>query len=365
MRVDSLIPRNSEIFSINKALKILSLFFILWLGNFGLEIYYKSIEPDHPRKIQYVQNLLVEDPELGFIWKENLQMVIKPEDHWMDIAQEGITEEIFHTDPNGFSNHPQAIESVQHHPQHILGIGDSFVQNASHFLYDYFRKEDLNFYSLSVHRYGPQQYNDVIKRHALAMKPELIVYVLGESDFEESVKFENWRQSGIPWFEFHSGLWSGDPETNYNRISPLRRVMKKHLNGFDQFLQGYLKLTGWSANKSPYELDWKQNESGYNLVLHSINAAHRLCSKSGIRFMVMLIPGKNYILDEKPDFSYVPEYYSRLSNYLNSMGIPVIDLRQSLRKYNPLKDLYWKSDNHLSFTGMEFMAREIKAVYQQ
>lgn len=157
------------------------------------------------QEIRAVQSYLKPHPRVGYLWKENLRPDKDRLLSWADEGGVGLS-----TDEVGFFNSPQAIQVRRsgHWPE-IIGLGDSFMHNASFAFHDFFWQHGMFFYSMAMHRHCPPQYNLILKECALPIRPRWIVYGVFENDFTETTDFENWRTSGLNWFDYHSGTWYG------------------------------------------------------------------------------------------------------------------------------------------------------------
>jgi hypothetical protein len=84
--------------------------------------------------------------------------------------------------------------------------------------------------------------------------------------------------------------------------------------------------------------------------------ANEICQSNGIEFTLMLIPSKDYVVSHRRSDRYETVFYDTLRNDASRAGIRVIDLRDVFVKENNPASLYWKSEGHWSYHGMDVAA---------
>ena len=110
-----------------------------------------------------IQGHLQLDPAIGFTWNNNVaperNIVLKVSDtEYRPLS----------TGDFGFINHPDAIAGrAAGAAIDIIGLGDSFIEHASHNFYEFFESHGLTYYGMAVHRQAPPQYNLILEEHGL------------------------------------------------------------------------------------------------------------------------------------------------------------------------------------------------------
>lgn len=280
-------------------------------------------------QVKAIQSHLVLHPKLGFTWKANIKptgIILRDEDAELDPLC---------SDKNGFLNHPEAINTSE--TVDVIGLGDSFMEHAHYEFYGLFRENGLNYYSMSVHRQCPAQYNIILRDYALKEKPKWIIYGLYENDFLELDDFEDWQESGLDWFSFHSGTWCG----RSLNTSSTERFFKKHFRGFFALE----KVLREKLNLQKDQSDTISSEK----VARCINEAHGLAAKSNVKMLLVLIPSKETALNGPTVESAL---FDEVLKQLKKPGPEVIDLRASFAEVENPSDLFYKLDGHWNRKGM-------------
>ena len=210
-----------------KLYKILLLAIVLFLMLLFLELVFRKMFLDTAyvpsKEIQKTQSLLKLHPRIGYLWKKTIGYDSGTILKWRDQAPT-----VLSTDSIGFKNPPEAIQAREEGKQiDIIGLGDSFIHDASGVFYLHFRANNMFYYNMAMHRQSPPQYNIILDDYVKIENPDFVIYGLHETDFKEARDFENWKRSGIDWFTYHSGTWCGPPLNN-NRI---KRFFIKNLKG--------------------------------------------------------------------------------------------------------------------------------------
>ena len=162
---------------------------------------------NHSDAVSKAMNNLNLDSELGFRFKPSL-VIPKPQKGWLDQKPRELR-----TDKNGFHNQTNNMIDLNGTQNlDILSVGDSFMYGASDIFKDFFNKKNLTFYNLAMFRYGPPQYNIVIKKYGLELQPKVIIYGIFENDFYDTYDFEDWSKSNLDWFSYHNGNFFQYPE---------------------------------------------------------------------------------------------------------------------------------------------------------
>jgi SGNH hydrolase-like domain, acetyltransferase AlgX len=287
-----------------------------------------SAQAGRRHKIDVVQHYLVLNDKVGYLWRPNLKVTFSEKDRWLNAKLEGISpDQPFATDSYGFPNEPAAMVALKEREPDIIGLGDSFVHDAASVFYRVFGDHKYFYYNMAMHRQCPPQYNAILSAYALQHHPRHILYGVYANDFVETIDFEGWQRSGIDWFTYHSGTWAG--------VSP----------------------TTWAEQ----QLTTDQLNAARRDVWTYIADANRLCRSSGIDFTLMLIPSKNSTLGSEPEPNEKASY-DFLRRNAEQAGIRVLDLRDVFARETDRQGLYWKSEGHWSYRGMEVAAKAYVAI---
>lgn len=284
-----------------------------------------SMRRDQQHKIQALQRHLVLNDDVGFLWQPNQRITVAEKDRWLNTKREGVPPEPpLTTDDYGFLNNPAAIEALKTNTPDIIGLGDSFIHNGANLFSRFFKNQGYFYYNMAMHRQCPPQYNAILTRYAIKHRPKHILYGVYVNDFEETEDFRQWKQSGLDWFTYHSGIWCGPP----------------------------IKSKG---GKEP-SIAARYREANLRDVLMCILRANEICQSNGIEFTLMLIPSKDYVVSNRRSDRYETVFYDTLRKDASRAGIRVIDLRDVFVKENNPASLYWKSEGHWSYHGMDVAA---------
>ncbi len=300
-------------------------------------------------EILAIQAHLQLDPAIGFTWNTNVTpeqgVVLK------------VSDAEFHplsTDDFGFINHPDAIagraagEAID-----IIGLGDSFIEHASHNFYEFFKSSGLTYYGMAVHRQAPPQYNAILEQHALPLRPKWILYGLFENDFMETADFDRWRTSGLDWFTYHSGTWCGPPVAT----KALARLKDRYLMGYSGLYRVlHARLRGEKMTVSGPAQEEVQR------VIEEIRRAGDLAAARGPAFALVLIPSRATVLEGPTPES---EAYGAVLNELDDSLITVIDLRAPFIEHEDPASLYYAIDAHWNSNGMALAAGTILDALRQ
>jgi hypothetical protein len=297
--------------------------------------------------IRFAMENLRADDDVGFLWKRNLHLDNSP--GWYDQEKFPLI-----TDENGFFNPQQAIEKKRLEiPVNIVGIGDSFMHGATYDFYDFFNKYDLFFYNMSMSRHCPPQYNIILKKYALPLKPEWVIYSIYENDFDETPDFENWQKTHSDWFTYHSGTWFGPAvhlpiwRSYLEKYAPGISMLEKRIRRqFDLGVPSYLH-----SQILPLTEEEKSEK-----VYAYIQEAYEMTNQAGSSFLCLIIPARDVNADGRTgrDGNY-DTVYARLMEY----GIPTLDLRPIFNAYPERRKLYYTIDAHWNGTGIEVAAKHL------
>lgn len=61
------------------------------------------------------------------------------------------------------------------------------------------KRSGLNVVNLGFFGWAPTQYPEVLRRHAPALKPRLVLWMFFINDLVDNVRINKWRRSGQRW----------------------------------------------------------------------------------------------------------------------------------------------------------------------
>ena len=280
------------------------------------------------------------DDDLGFIFKPNLR-IPKPDTGWLDQEPRALN-----TDKNGFHNEIESIMDFEASSKvDILSIGDSFMYGASDLLDEFFSDQNLSFYSLTMFRYGPPQYNLSYKMFGESLEPKVVLYGIFENDFHDTYDFEAWKTSGMNWFTYHNGNFF-----EYPQIKP----------DFQSYAETYFPNLNYMFRKAikptkKYAFSSCTPEEQSKKVFNYIKKMNHLTKKHDTTFYCVLIPARD-LVNGKTLFS---QHYDHLTDLMTKSGLEFIDLREPFNAYPVRTELYYKKDNHWNRTGISLAATTI------
>jgi len=293
-----------------------------------------------PETVLQIQNQLVTHPDYGFAWRPN---VSKDEGIVFDVAD--VEYEPLSTDANGFINHPDALRNST---VDILGLGDSFVEHAAHTWFELAKDRRLKYYSMALHRTAPPQYAQILKAHIGGGKPKWIVIGLFENDFVETSDFQQWQESELDWFEYHSGTWCGPPVDE----------------SFSTSLRDGL-FQGWSAAFKNVRANIRggrttitgPSDEEIESVTNALRDIRTFAKEIDSRPLIVFIPSKPTATQA---FTNEAEAYDAVIGALRKNGpLEFLDLGPAFRAHSNPKSLYYEIDGHWNATGMTFAGQLI------
>ncbi|MDW7772690.1 MAG: hypothetical protein SCH71_07340 [Desulfobulbaceae bacterium] len=296
-----------------------------------------------------MQNLRT-DKDVGFLWKSDLLIPVEDNPGWYDQEKFPII-----TDENGFFNPREAISRKRSQdPVNIVGLGDSFMYGATYEFYEFFKENGLFYYNMSMSRHCPPQYNIILQRDALPIKPDWVIYGIYENDFDETIDFENWQKSHTDWFTFHSGTWFGSAV----ELPLWRAFLEKYAPGISMLEKrvrrqfGFLGPVSYRKVQTESLTEKEKSEKVYTYI----EKAYADASAAGISFLCLLIPVRDVNSEGRSARDY---NYDFIYEKLTGNGIPVLDLRPIYNNYPDRKDLFYKMDAHWNRKGMELAEKAI------
>jgi hypothetical protein len=290
-----------------------------------------------------IQPYLKLHPEIGFTWNENIDAAENIVFTIQDAEQEALS-----TDARGFINPPDALQQrAQDSAVEVIGLGDSFMEHASHTFRKAFASAGYSYYNLAIHRQATPQYNAILNAYALPMNPKIIVYGLFENDFAEAEDFRNWKESGLDWFAFHSGTWCGKP------LNP--KASARLLN---RFFPGSIAFAGVvrSRLRGDRMSILGPSEAQVSRIAEDIVEAHRQVVDHGARFLLVLIPSRATAVNGE---TLESNAYDGVLSRIADASIPVLDLRKPFLDQEDPLSLYYPIDAHWNRDGMTLAADAI------
>jgi len=341
-------------FALRILLSLAACVFSLILAEWALRHRFRDTAYIPGAQILLIQSWLQLHPEIGFAWKPNIDY---DDDIMLGWADQEVELAIVSTDSNGFLNHPEAIASLERgDPIDIIGLGDSFMQGAAYPYAEHFAGAGLSYYNLAIQRQAPPQYNLILDRYAVPLKPRLIVYGIFSNDFTETIDFETWQESGLDWFTYHSGTWCGPPVAESVMGYRLRRLFR----GFYAAYRGYRAQRSTTTITSPDETF--DLEDAVRRVVAYTQHAYTMCRNEDIAFLVLLIPSKRSVLQIDP---FEEGAYTQLVQACQASNIPIVNLRSHFTSHPEPARLYNQIDDHWNIAGMLHAAQVIDAFWHE
>lgn len=322
-------------------LVIVSLMISVILSELILRFFLLDTKEYENEAISFVMKYLKADEDVGYLWKSNLHVPDTP--GWYDQEKFPLI-----TDENGFFNPESAIRRKRSNvPVDIVGIGDSFMHGAAYEFYEYFNRNGLLYYNFSMSRHSPPQYNLILEKYALPLKPKWVVYGIYENDFDEVIDFENWRQTHSDWFAYHSGTWFGAAV----HVPPWRALLETYAPGISMLEKRVRRQfnLGAPAYQRVQQLPVTEQEKSEK-VFRYIEEAYRRTVESGASFLCLIIPARDVDAQGRTGRSY---HYDYVVDKLKSRSVPTLDLRPVFNNSADRRNLYYKLDAHWNRIGMK------------
>jgi hypothetical protein len=294
-------------------------------------------------EVPTIQPYLKLHPEIGFTWNENIDAAKNIILSIRDSEQVALS-----TDARGFINPPDALRRrAQGGAVEVIGLGDSFMEHASHRFRQAFASAGYSYYNLAIHRHSTPHYNAILNAYALPMNPKIVLYGLFENDFVEAEDFWDWKESGLDWFAFHSGTWCGkalDPNASARVLNRIFRgsiafagVVRTRLRGDRMSILG-------------------PSEAQVSGVAEDIVEAHRQVVDYGARFLLILIPSRATAVHGE---TLESNAYDGVLSRIADASVPFLDLRKPFLDQEDPLSLYYPIDAHWNPDGMALAADAI------
>lgn len=138
------------------------------------------------------------------VWIKNISQVV--EDHPLlgyRYPPKRLLDEQTQADEFGMRNVREALtwDRVD-----VIGVGDSYVDNAHRVFFERFKTQGFKYHSLALFGYGPANYNVMMREYGSKLSPKVYLYTtyLG-NDSGDIRRYENWLASGKGWYELNGG----------------------------------------------------------------------------------------------------------------------------------------------------------------
>jgi hypothetical protein len=338
-------PGRGRIFLVNMAVMFVVTLVVLLAAEPLLRLRYVEPVPPQPPAVAEVQPYLTLHPNLGYTWIPNVSADRNIIFHNNDIEYGALS-----TDEFGVVNVPDAItRRAEGEPVRVLGLGDSFMEMAAPGFHRAFGDRGTFYYSLAIHRHAPPHYAAMFRLHGLALKPSVVLVGLFENDFAETEDFENWRESRLDWFAYHSGTWCGRPVP----ISAERRFIRRWFRGYEG-LTNVLRIRLRAERMSVAGPSDHQVER----VTAYLSEIAETSRENSAAMWLILIPSKPTARGE-----VTPEAkaYDRVAAALAPKVAGIIDLRPVFQQHPDPASLYYRIDGHWNRAGVALAAQTVLA----
>lgn len=300
----------------------------------GISVEWPALNAYKPdSQVQLFQQNMKTHPRMGFLFRENLGNTKPLKVKWADQAESELM-----TDEMGFVNSKYALEARRAgKPIEIIGVGSSFMQGAAGNLHDFFWAKGAFYYNMATPRQTLPQFTMAVKEFAIREKPKWILYDLNETSIELMQDYENWLQSGMDWFTYHSGTWCGPP----------KRPCLPYLERFPKLEALYhgVRKRIYPENRIPQASDDENIHKALKCIVEARDAAQA----HGIHFMVVAIPSKQTSIYGK---SARWKNIDALLPQLEKAGVRVLSLLDSFSKEEDPRALYYEVDGHWNGYGI-------------
>jgi lysophospholipase L1-like esterase len=291
------------------------------------------------------------DPELVWVRPAALR--------WSGRFGNGTRRILYETDENGFRN-PLGIREAE-----IVCVGDSFTEALQVPREDAFctRLGQLTggaSVNLGRTGYGPQQELIVLRRHALAYRPRVVVWALYEgNDLSDAELYERWRTHPVPI----KRSWKSRYVENSLMCAWLARTLPQS--------KAVLRLRG--GGSTTFTLTERRGPeapeaypTGAKQLLGALEEGARFCRQHGIQLVVVTLPhyarvlGKDLTPAESPQSSW-GAFAKLVEMDCATNEIAFHDLEPALSRRAVLdnSNVYFLGDLHLDAAGHEAVAEEI------
>jgi hypothetical protein len=393
---------------VRTSVKILAIFFVLFICLFLAEILVRIIAP-HPRYEYY----MVADELVGVKYKPNFKgratNIFGEFDTKIEINQEGFRDK----------NHPLIKPP---HTFRIAFLGDSFtaaeqveepesfVRRTETLLNDFLAQKGIKDFQVEVVNFGIggfeiQQYVLCYENYVKKYKPDLLVMAsFVHNDISGDVFYLQENQFGRPYYKLVNGELQKVPadmnklSENYDKTAKRLSVHWYHhfqlYNAQKQIFWAIRQQMRWSGRKQQEEISladlWKQAGNGLfryyafdgsdPVVKEADEVSKMLLQRlqknlrdDGVKFRIALLPAKENLFPEKwpeelkdlPGLENIPmdfnRPFQRFGEFLpdmNSQG-EILDLRPALRKASETKQAFFPRDSHFNKWGHEVSAEEM------
>lgn len=265
-----------------------------------------------------------------------------------------------------------------------FGIGvndeDTFCEKLNHI-----DLPDIAYFNFGVPGYSTDQELLLIEDQVFRYSPTTVILVayLGNDIFDNQLSFPLQADQGKPFFEMLSGkpvlhnvpvpLGVKPDRLRKNTLetmvlgddAPLNHPVENYLRRFTLFrlFEYHMSLAGDFTDH--FE---KRFASPLQLFFGLMGEIHQLCIDRGIRFGMVLFPGKSFVENPASLSGQFQDYLRyQILNTGESMGIPVFDLANKLREQYRHHSGQWffPNEGHLTVEGNRVVAELLKPFIDQ
>ena len=220
----------------------------------------------------------------------------------------------------------------------IVGIGDSYIDNAHRIFFEEFRAQGVKYHSLALFGYGPANYNVLMGEFGAKLTPKIYVYstYLG-NDPGDVRRYEDWRASGKGWYEYNGGY-----------VFPIERqglawgwrMFIGRAKSFASNLISRIDPDSYDALRGLVKRDDAET------VFEYVVQAKEIAEKQQAELLVVIVPRME---EHKPLLDPIA---AKLINLCAGKGIVCMDLDPSFGPVSKRSGLF-APDGHWNETGMD------------
>jgi len=220
----------------------------------------------------------------------------------------------------------------------VVGVGDSYVDNARLVFSEAFKAHGVKYHSLASFGYGPAQYNVLMKDFGSKLKPQVYVYstYLG-NDPGDVRRYETWRASGKGWYEHNGGYLF--PIERQGLVWGWRLFVGR-TKSFARNLVSRINPDTYGALRGLVKRDDAET------VFEYVMQAKQIADEQHAELLVVIVPrtaGHKPLLDP---------IVSKLIGLCGNKGITCLDLDPSFGEEGG-RDRLFAPDGHWNEAGME------------
>ncbi len=226
---------------------------------------------------------------------------------------------------------------------------------------------------------GPPQYLEVLRRHGLALDPDLVLFtVFPGNDLNDAENFEAWQASGSD-LAFRDWLAQGDADQaagglltailHDSYLVAVLRAVRRNLGAsfqgetltLDDGSRLVLAPTAYLSSVAKAQ----PSHPVFERVMAVIAEAERLSRAQGAGFAVLLVPTKEEVYLAAQGHAY-PPLVEAFARGLEGLGITYLDLGEALRARAAAgEQLYFTVDGHPNERGYAVIADAVRHFLDQ